>query len=65
MIISQIVAVSKNYVIGRNNKMPWSVPADTRYFQRITEGHYIIWGRKNYESEGRPLPNRTNIIIYI
>lgn len=63
MIISHIVAVSKNYVIGQNNSLPWSLPADMAYFQKVTMGHNIIMGRKNFESEGGILSGRTNIII--
>lgn len=63
MIISCIVAKAKNNVIGLNNKMPWHISEDLKYFKRITSGHCIILGRKNYLSIGRPLPNRTNIIV--
>lgn len=63
MIISFIVAVSQNHVIGKDNKMPWHLPADMQYFKRLTTGHHIIMGRGTYESLGRPLPGRTNIIV--
>lgn len=63
MIISCIVAKAKNNVIGLNNEMPWHISEDLKYFKKITSGHTIILGRKNFESIGRPLPNRTNIII--
>lgn len=63
MIISHIVAASENWVIGKNNKLPWYLPADTRYFKEMTWGHYVIMGRKNFEAEGKPLPGRTNIIV--
>ncbi len=63
MIISCIVAKAKNNVIGLNNKMPWHISEDLKYFKRITSGHSIILGRKNFESIGKALPNRTNIII--
>lgn len=63
MIISHIVAVSENNVIGKNNKLPWRMPADMAYFNRITKGHYVIMGRKNYESEGKALKERINIVI--
>lgn len=63
MIISQIAAISKNYVIGKNNQLPWHLPADMHYFKETTQGHFVIMGRKNYEAEGKPLPDRTNIII--
>ena len=61
--LSLIVAVARNGVIGRDNDLPWHLPADLQFFKRITSGHTIILGRKNYESIGRPLPNRTNIVI--
>jgi len=63
MIISCIVAVAKNNVIGKDNDIPWYLPADLKYFKKITSGHHIIMGRKCYQSIGRPLPNRTNVII--
>lgn len=63
MIISAIVAMSQNCVIGKDNKIPWHLPADLKYFKRTTINHHIILGRKCYESIGRPLPKRTNIII--
>ncbi len=63
MIISHIVAVSENNVIGKDNKLPWNMPADMAYFNRVTKGHYIIMGRKNYESEGKALMDRINIVI--
>lgn len=63
MIISQIVAVAENRAIGKDNDLIWRLPADLKYFKEITTGHHIIMGRKNYESIGRPLPNRTSIII--
>lgn len=63
MIISLIVAMSRNRVIGKGNALPWHLPADLKYFKRITLGKPIIMGRKTFESIGRPLPGRTNIII--
>ena len=63
MIISAIVAVSNNNVIGKNNDIPWYLPADLQYFKKTTLGHHIIMGRKSFQSIGRPLPKRTNIII--
>ena len=63
MIISAIVAMSQNRVIGKDNKIPWHLPADLKYFKKTTLDHHIILGRKCYESIGRPLPRRTNIII--
>jgi len=63
MIISIIVAVAENGVIGHNNKLIWHLPEDLKNFKRITSGHHIIMGRKTFESIGKPLPNRENIII--
>lgn len=63
MIISQIVAVSLNNVIGKNNALPWKMPTDMAYFKNKTWGHHIITGRRNYEAEGKALPGRVNIIL--
>lgn len=63
MKISLVVAMSENRVIGVDNHLPWHIPEDLKRFKKITSGHPIIMGRKTYESIGRPLPNRTNIII--
>ncbi|HFA51983.1 MAG TPA: dihydrofolate reductase [Bacteroidetes bacterium] len=63
MIISAIVATAKNNVIGRDNNIPWYLPADLKYFKKTTLGHHIIMGRKSFISIGRPLPKRINIII--
>ena len=62
-MINLIAAVSKNWVIGNNNTLIWKLPADLKRFKEITSGHPVIMGRKTYESIGRPLPNRRNIII--
>lgn len=61
--ISLIVAVAENGVIGAGNQLLWHLPADMKHFKTLTTGHCIIMGRKTYESIGRPLPNRMNIII--
>jgi len=58
-----IVAHANNRVIGKNNAMPWHLPADLAYFKKTTLGKPIIMGRKTYESIGRPLPGRQNIVI--
>ncbi|MCI8638671.1 MAG: dihydrofolate reductase [Coprococcus sp.] len=60
-----IVAVDKNWAIGKDNKIMWSIPADTRFFRDTTEGNVIIVGRKTLESfpQGQPLKNRTNIVV--
>ena len=63
MKISLIVAMANNQVIGLNNTMPWHLSADLKKFKAITMGAPIIMGRKTYQSIGRPLPGRTNIII--
>lgn len=63
MIISSIVAMNAKRVIGYQNQIPWYLPADLKYFKKVTMGHHILMGRKCYESIGRPLPGRTNIII--
>lgn len=63
-LISIVVAISEgNRAIGKDNKLPWHIPEDLKRFKNITSGHPIIMGRKTFESIGRPLPNRTNIII--
>lgn len=63
MIVSAIVAVAKNGIIGHNNRIPWYLPADLKYFKRTTLGHHVIMGRNCFESIGKPLPQRTNIVI--
>jgi len=63
MKISLIVAMASNRVIGLNNQMPWHLSADLKKFKSITMGKPIVMGRKTFESIGRPLPGRTNIII--
>ncbi len=63
MHISAIVAMSENRVIGKNNQLLWRLPADLRHFKEITMGHPILMGRKTYESIGRSLPGRCNVVI--
>lgn len=63
MKLSIIVAQSKNRVIGMGNKLPWRMPADLAHFKKLTMGKPIVMGRKTYESIGRPLPGRKNIVI--
>jgi dihydrofolate reductase len=63
MKLSLIVAMATNRTIGINKKMPWHLSADLKQFKKITLGHPIIMGRKTFESIGRPLPGRQNIII--
>ncbi|MBU8892355.1 MAG: dihydrofolate reductase [Bacteroidales bacterium] len=62
-MLSIIVAVAGNNVIGKDNDLIWHLPRDLKHFKETTIGHYVIQGRKTYESCGRPLPNRTNVII--
>lgn len=61
--IALIWAMARNRVIGRNNTLPWRLPADMRHFRELTTGHPVLMGRRTFESLGRPLPNRTNIVV--
>ena len=63
MIISMIAAMAKNRVIGCNKQLPWHLPADFKHFKTLTMGKPIIMGRRTYESIGKPLPGRLNIVI--
>lgn len=63
MKLSLIVAVAENGVIGNNNQLIWHLPNDLKQFKRLTTGHCIIMGRKTFDSIGKPLPNRSSIII--
>lgn len=62
-MISIIVAMSQNGTIGKNNKMPWHISEDLKRFKAITTGHAVVMGRKTFESLGKPLPNRRNIVL--
>ncbi len=62
-MITLVVAMGLNREIGVDNQLPWHLPKDLKHFKEITSGHPIIMGRKTYESIGKPLPNRTNIVI--
>jgi dihydrofolate reductase len=62
-MISMIVAVATNGVIGRDNKMPWHLSEDLKYFKRVTMGKSVVMGRKTFESIGKPMPGRPNIVI--
>jgi dihydrofolate reductase len=62
-MISFIVAMDQNRVIGKDNQLPWHLPEDLKYFKKVTIGHPIVMGRKTFESIGRPLPGRENIIL--
>lgn len=63
MIVSAIVAATENWVIGRDNDIPWYMSNDLKYFKKTTLNHHIIMGRNTYASIGRPLPKRTNIVL--
>jgi dihydrofolate reductase len=63
MIKSIVVAISENNAIGKDNQLLWYLPADLKHFKQITTGHTVIMGRKTFDSVGKPLPNRRNIII--
>jgi dihydrofolate reductase len=63
MKVAMIAALSRNRVIGRNNTLPWHLPGDLKYFKRVTMGKPLLMGRKTYESIGRALPGRTNIVL--
>ncbi len=62
-VIALIAALARNRAIGLNNRMPWHLPDDLKRFRQLTTGHRVIMGRKTFDSIGRPLPGRTNIII--
>ena len=62
-MVSVIVAVAENGVIGDKNTLLWHISEDLRNFKRVTSGHPVVMGRKTYDSLGRPLPNRTNVVI--
>lgn len=63
MSISFIFAMDRNRAIGVNNKLPWHLPGDLKFFKNVTMGHPILMGRKTYESIGKPLPGRRNVIL--
>ena len=62
-MISIIVAVAENGVIGDKNALLWHISEDLKHFKSVTTGHPVVMGRKTFESLGRPLPNRTNVVI--
>jgi dihydrofolate reductase len=62
-ILSVIVAMARNRVIGIRNTLPWRLPEDLKHFKALTMGHHIVMGRKTYESIGKPLPGRTTVIV--
>lgn len=61
--ISMIAAIALNRALGRDNKLLWNIPEDMKYFMAVTKGHAVIMGRLTFESIGRPLPHRVNIVI--
>jgi dihydrofolate reductase len=63
MRLSLVVAMARNRVIGRKNAMPWRLPVDLAHFRRVTMGHPVVMGRKTFESIGRALPGRQNIVV--
>lgn len=63
MIVALVVAVADDRVIGRDGALPWSLPADLRYFRALTTGHHVVMGRKTHASIGRALPGRTNLVL--
>ena len=60
---SLVVAMARNRVIGRDNQLPWRLPADLAYFKQVTMGNPVVMGRRTYESIGKPLPGRLNIVV--
>jgi len=62
-MITIIAAIANNRALGMNNKLIWHLPEDLKRFKSVTRGHHVIMGRKTFESLGKPLPNRTSIII--
>jgi len=63
MIISIVVAIAENNAIGKDNQLLWRLPKDLKHFKEVTNGHTIVMGRKTFDSVGKPLPNRRNIVI--
>jgi dihydrofolate reductase len=63
MILSIIVAIAKNHAIGKDNKLLWYLPNDLKHFKDVTTGHTVIMGRKTFDSVGKPLPKRRNIVV--
>lgn len=63
MTISIIAAVASNNIIGRDNKLPWHMPADLKWFKKLTMGHHVLMGRKTFEEFRKPLPGRVNVVI--
>ena len=62
-MIALVVACSKNRVIGNNGRIPWKIPGEQKRFKELTTGHVVVMGRRSYEEIGKPLPNRTTIVV--
>ena len=62
-MVAFVVATAENGVIGRDNQLLWHLPEDLKHFKRLTRGHPVVMGRRTYDSIGRPLPNRTNLVV--
>lgn len=62
-MITLIAAIGNKNVLGKNNQLLWKLPKDLKHFKTLTENHPVVMGRKTYESIGKPLPNRTNIVV--
>ncbi|UFU01251.1 dihydrofolate reductase [Radiobacillus kanasensis] len=62
-MLSFLVAMDKNSVIGRENDLPWRLPKDLKFFKELTTSHTVIMGRNTFDSMGKPLPNRTNVVV--
>ena len=62
-MITIIAAIAKNNALGKDNDLIWHLPADLKRFKKVTTGHYILMGRNTFESIGKPLPNRTSVIV--
>ena len=62
-MLSLIVAISENHVIGREGQLPWHLSADLKRFKQLTMGHHIVMGRKTYDSIGRQLPGRISVVL--
>jgi len=63
MIVSMLVAVDEKNAMGYMNKLPWYLPADLKYFKQLTHGHHMLMGRRTFESLGKPLPERVNMVL--
>jgi dihydrofolate reductase len=61
--VKAIVAMTRNRVIGKDNRIPWRLPGEQKWFKEITMGHFVLMGRKTFESIGRPLPGRRNLVV--